>query len=61
MIVLSSGKNIYPEEVEAQYLRSPFIKEICVMGLFNRPGEPFSERLHAVIVPNFESYASARS
>src|SRR6476646_3886576 len=24
------------------------------MGLVNRPGEPFSERLHAVIVPNFD-------
>jgi long-chain acyl-CoA synthetase len=54
MIVLSSGKNIYPEEIEAQYMKSPFIKEICVMGLTNRPGEPFSERLHAVIVPNFD-------
>jgi long-chain acyl-CoA synthetase len=54
MIVLSSGKNIYPEEIEAQYLKSPFIKEICVMGLQNRPGEPFSERLHAVIVPDFD-------
>ncbi|HEX7289021.1 MAG TPA: AMP-binding protein [Candidatus Angelobacter sp.] len=54
IIVLSSGKNIYPEELEGHYLRSPFIKEICVMGLVNRPGEPFSERLHAVIVPNFD-------
>lgn len=54
IIVLSSGKNIYPVEIEAQYLRSPFIKEICVMGLAARPGEPRSERLHAVIVPNFE-------
>jgi long-chain acyl-CoA synthetase len=54
IIVLSSGKNIYPEEIESQYLRSPFIKEICVMGLLNRPGEPFSDRLHAVVVPNFE-------
>ncbi|HYL92301.1 MAG TPA: AMP-binding protein, partial [Alphaproteobacteria bacterium] len=54
MIVLSSGKNIYPEEIEAHYLRSPFIKEICVLGLKNRPGEPVSERLHAVIVPDFE-------
>lgn len=54
IIVLSSGKNIYPEELEAQYMRSPFIKEICVMGLVSRPGEPFSERLHAVIVPNFD-------
>jgi long-chain acyl-CoA synthetase len=54
IIVLSSGKNIYPEEIEGHYLRSPFIKEMCVMGLVNRPGEPFSERLHAVIVPNFD-------
>src|SRR5215471_2838651 len=54
IIVLSSGKNIYPEEIESHYLRSPYIKEICVMGLVNRPGEPFSERLHAVIVPNFD-------
>jgi long-chain acyl-CoA synthetase len=54
IIVLSSGKNIYPEEIEAQYLRSPFVKEICVMGLAARPGEPLSERLHAVIVPDFD-------
>jgi len=54
IIVLSSGKNIYPEEIETHYMRSPFIKEICVMGLTNRPGEPFSERLHAVIVPDFD-------
>jgi len=53
MIVLSSS-NIYPEEIEAQYLRSPFIAEICVMAVVSRPGEPFSERLHAVIVPNFQ-------
>lgn len=54
VIVLSSGKNVYPEEVEAHYLHSPFIKEICVMGLMNRPGEPRAERLHAVIVPDFD-------
>ena len=54
VIVLSSGKNIYPEEVEAHYLKSPFIKELCVLGLQSRPGEPFAERLHAAVVPNFE-------
>ncbi len=54
VIVLSSGKNVYPEEVESYYLKSPWIKEICVMGLVSKPGEPFSERLHGVIVPNFE-------
>ncbi len=54
MIVLSSGKNVFPEEIESHYLRCPFIKEICVMGLKNRAGEPASERLHAVIVPDFD-------
>ncbi len=54
LIVLSSGKNIYPEEIEAHYLRSPFIREMCVMGLMNRPGEPLAERLHAVVVPDFD-------
>jgi long-chain acyl-CoA synthetase len=54
VIVLSNGKNIYPEEVEAHYLKTPFIKEICVMGLEARAGDPTSERLHAVVVPNFE-------
>ena len=53
IIVLSSGKNIYPEEIEARYLQSPYIKELCVMGL-ERPGEPAAERLHAVVVPNQE-------
>jgi len=55
MIVLSNGKNIYPEEVEAHYLKSPYIKEVCVMGLEATPGDPGSERLHAVVVPNFDT------
>ena len=54
VIVLSSGKNIHPEEIEAHYLQSPFIREICVMGLESRPGDPVAERLHAVIVPDFD-------
>jgi long-chain acyl-CoA synthetase len=54
VIVLSNGKNIYPEEIEKHYQKSPLIKEICVLGLQSKPGEPFSERLHGVIVPNFE-------
>jgi long-chain acyl-CoA synthetase len=54
VIVLANGKNVYPEEIEAHYLQAPFVKEICVMALESRPGDPTSERLHAVIVPNFE-------
>jgi long-chain acyl-CoA synthetase len=53
VIVLSNGKNVYPEEVEAHYLKSPLIKELAVMGLEGKPGEG-GDRLHAVIVPNFE-------
>jgi long-chain acyl-CoA synthetase len=51
ILVLSNGKNIYPEEVEAHYLKSLYIAEIAVLGLEGRPGE---DRLHAVVVPNFE-------
>ena len=54
VIVLSNGKNIYPEEIEPHYLKSPYIKEICVMGLEATPGDATTEHLHAVIVPNFE-------
>jgi long-chain acyl-CoA synthetase len=60
MIVLSNGKNIYPEEIEAHYLQSPNIKEVCVLGLQSAPGEPFSERLHAVIVPDFDALRQAK-
>jgi long-chain acyl-CoA synthetase len=53
VIVLSNGKNIYPEEVEAHYLKSPHIKELAVMGVEGKPGEG-GDRLHAVVVPNFD-------
>ncbi len=74
VIVLSSGKNVYPEEIEAHYLKTPLIKEICVLGMENPHPSPSpslrsgsgsgwgtpirradsGERLHAVVVPNFE-------
>ena len=49
VIILSNGKNVYPEEIEAHYLQSPYIKEICVMGMEG------ADKLYAVIVPNFET------
>lgn len=54
VIVLANGKNVYPEEIEMHYLQSPYVKEICVMALEARAGDPTSERLHGVIVPNFD-------
>lgn len=49
MIVLGSGKNIYPEQIEAHYKKSPYIKEICVLEAWNSGGE-----LCAVVVPDYE-------
>ncbi|HEX8816808.1 MAG TPA: AMP-binding protein [Terriglobales bacterium] len=60
VIVLSNGKNIYPEEVESHYLESPYIKEICVIGLEGSPSDPNADKLHAVIVPNFETLKQKR-
>ena len=54
VIVLSNGKNVYPEEIEAHYLKSPFIKELAVMGLEGTRGQS-GDRLHAVIVPDFDA------
>ena len=53
MIVLASGKNIYPEEIEAHYRQSPYVKEICVMGLAD-PARPSTERLFAAVVPDLD-------
>ncbi len=54
MIVLSSGKKVYPEEIETHYLQIPYIKEMCVMGAAGEGDYAGSERLHAVIVPDFD-------
>jgi long-chain acyl-CoA synthetase len=54
IIVLASGKNLYPEEIEAHYRQAGSVRELCVLGLA-RPGEPAAERLHAVIVPDQEA------
>jgi long-chain acyl-CoA synthetase len=54
VIVLSNGKNVYPEEIESYYLKSPYIKEMAVMALESEPGNPSSDRLYAVVVPDFD-------
>src|SRR5262245_17615435 len=54
MIVLSSGKKVFPEEVELHYLQIPHIKEMCVIGVSGDNDYARSERLHAVIVPDFD-------
>ncbi|WP_303722585.1 long-chain fatty acid--CoA ligase [Malonomonas rubra] len=52
LIVTPNGKNVYPEEVENQLLKSPFIAEIMVYG--HKVG-PTAEEVYAVIFPDEES------
>src|SRR5690606_22440166 len=49
IIILASGKNLYPEEIEAHYQQSTFIREICVLGVTDAT-TPASERLHGLVV-----------
>jgi long-chain acyl-CoA synthetase len=56
VIVLSSGKNIYPEEVEEQYLKSPYIKEICLIPQAAERAGAVVEGLVALVLPDLEYF-----
>jgi len=55
LIVSSGGKNIYPEEIEANFNNSRVIGEILVVGR-KKPSNG-GEEIVAVTVPNFETLA----
>jgi long-chain acyl-CoA synthetase len=50
VIVLPSGKNIYPEDVENHYKKSSLIKELCVIAQKSDSGS--IRGLGVVVVPN---------
>ena len=55
VIKLPSGKNVYPEDVEAHYEHSPFVSEVCVLGVRDEASQfRGAEKLCGVVVPNFE-------
>lgn len=55
MIVLSGGKKVFPEEVEAVLEKSPLFAEVCVFGLSRTFGsKDGTEEIAAVIVPQQE-------
>jgi long-chain acyl-CoA synthetase len=55
VIKLPSGKNVFPEDVEAHYERSPFVSEVCVIGVRDESSQfKRAEKLRGVVVPNFE-------
>jgi len=51
LIVGSGGKNIYPEEVEANFAASRIIAEVLIVGR----KDPGGEIIFAVMVPNYEN------
>ena len=51
VIIDSNGKNIYPDEIEDLYGKSPFIKELSVVGL---PDDDGGEKIAALVVPDYE-------
>lgn len=55
VIVLPSGKNVHPEDLEVHYLTSPMVEELAIIGLADDSGEARagSEKLAAVVVPDF--------
>jgi len=55
LIVLSSGKKIIPDELEAHYGKSPFIAELCIF-LTHTPDE--KDILTAAILPHYEHFRS---
>jgi long-chain acyl-CoA synthetase len=52
LIVNREGKNIYPEEVERQVLKSQYVLECLVLGY--REGNEAGERVGLIVVPNME-------
>ncbi len=51
VIVTPNGKNVYPEEVEIELMKSPFIAEVMVYG---HKIDAVSEEVHALIFPSQE-------
>jgi len=55
MIVNREGKNIYPEEVERQVMKSNYVLECLALGYCD-PGDGAGERVGLIVVPNLEMF-----
>jgi long-chain acyl-CoA synthetase len=61
VIMLPSGKNVFPEDVEAHYEHSPSVSEVCVLGVKDETNQfKGAEKLCAVVVPNFDYLKTQR-
>lgn len=59
LIVLSNGKNIYPEEIEEYIQGIPYVKEVVVYSLVDENG--FEDRLCAEVFPDYDSVEAKSS
>jgi long-chain acyl-CoA synthetase len=54
VIVLPSGKNVHPEDIEAHYLKCPLVAELAIIGVADEnESRAGAEKLAAVVVPDF--------
>lgn len=55
VIVLPSGKNVHPEDLEVHYLKCPLVEELAIIGVADESeARAGAEKLAAVVVPDFE-------
>jgi long-chain acyl-CoA synthetase len=54
VIVLPSGKNVHPEDLEVHYLKTPLVEEMAILGIEDKSeGRAGAEKLVAIVVPDF--------
>lgn len=54
VIVLPSGKNVHPEDLEVHYSRSQMVEELAIIGIADdTESRAGAEKLAAVVVPDF--------
>jgi len=55
--VTGAGKKVHPEEVEEELSKSPYIKEMCVVGRIIKGGShKGTEEVYGVVVPNYDYF-----
>lgn len=61
VIVLPNGKNVHPEDLEVNYLKTPLVAELAVLGVKDDSiGVKGAEKLIAVVVPDFDYLKQAK-
>ena len=59
LIVTAAGKKVYPEEVEANLAKSPFVREVAVVAGHGAYESRAREEVHAHVVPELEAIEPA--